>query len=246
VVLSRLGALRENVDLVATRDASHIRYDDDSPELRWTGLTLRSPLDDSVLVDALSVTVPAGRRLLVTGANEAARIALFRATAGLWKHGEGRLARPAPGAILFVPERPYLPPGTLRQALVRTARDGSVDDANIRSVLRALELPLRVGQAQNLDVEIDWDDLLSLAEQQLLVLARVLLAVPQFVLLDRPDTLLPHATVARVLDLLTDHDITAITFTPGRALVEHHDACLELKAGGTWSWEAHAGQEATT
>jgi putative ATP-binding cassette transporter len=246
VVLSRLGALRENVDLVATRDASHIRYDDGSPELRWTGLTLRSPLDGGVLVDALSVNVPARRRLLVTGGNEAARIALFRATAGLWKHGEGRLARPAPGAILFVPERPYLPPGTLRQALVRTAREGSVDDTHIRSVLRALDLPPRVVQAQGLDVEIDWDDLLSLAEQQLVVLARVLLAAPHFVLLDRPDTLLPTGTVAHVLDLLTAQDITAVTFTPGRALAAHHDACLELKAGGTWSWEARANHEATT
>lgn len=245
VVLSRLGALRENVDLVATRDALHIRYDDGGPELRWTGLTLRSPLDGAVLVDALSAGVPAGRRLLVTGKNEAARIALFRATAGLWKQGEGRLARPAPGAILFVPERPYLPPGTLRQALVRTAREDSVDDANIRSVLRALQLPHRVVQAQSLDVEIDWDDLLSLAEQQLVVVARVLLAAPRFVLLDRPDTLLAGAAVARVLDLLAAHGITAVTFTPDRTLAAHHDACLELQSGGAWSWEAQPGYEAT-
>jgi putative ATP-binding cassette transporter len=237
VVLSRLGSLRENVEQVTSRVESGIQYDDGAGALSWTRLTLRSPLDAALLVDSLTLTVPHGRRLLITGPNEAARIALFRATAGLWKHGEGRIGRPPNGSVLFVPERPYLPPGTLRQALVRTNREDAVDDTRIREVLRALGLPDRIVQAESLDVELDWDDMLSLAEQQLVVFARVLLATPRFALLDRPDTLFEPDAMARVLVLLAKHDITTVTFAPGRALASRHDACLQLAKGGTWSWE---------
>ena len=81
VVLARLGALIESVEQVAARGASGIAFDE-GEELAWEHLTLRSPHDSSLLVDALSLSLPAGTRTLVTGANEAGRIALFRATAG--------------------------------------------------------------------------------------------------------------------------------------------------------------------
>jgi putative ATP-binding cassette transporter len=235
VVLARLGALGESVDQVAARAASGIAVDDTGVDLAWERLTLRSPHDGSLLLDSLSLSVSAGTRALVTGPNEAGRIALFRATSGLWSAGEGRIVRPPPDAILFVPERPYLPPGTLRQALVRTGREEAVGDARILEVLRALGVEGVVARAEGLDAEHDWDGLLSLGEQQLLALARVVLAAPRFAVLDRPGTLLGADVVARALDLLAEHSITAVTFASDTALAAQHDAQLELGPGGHWS-----------
>jgi vitamin B12/bleomycin/antimicrobial peptide transport system ATP-binding/permease protein len=75
--------------------------------------------DDGALLTRLSVSIPRGMRVLVTGPNEAARVALFRATAGIWSRGEGRILRPPLDAIFFLPQQPYLTPGTLRHLLVR-------------------------------------------------------------------------------------------------------------------------------
>jgi putative ATP-binding cassette transporter len=237
VVLARLGALVESVDQVAARSTSGIELDDTGAGIAWERLTLRSPHDGRVLVDALSLSVPAGTRALVTGPNEAGRIALFRATVGLWSAGEGRIVRPPPGAILFLPERPYLPPGTLRQTLVRTGREQAVGDARILEALRTLGVEGVVARADGLDTEHDWDDLLSLGEQQLLSFARIVLAAPRFAVLDRPATLLGPDTVVRVLDLLASQSITVVTFAADMALAAQHDARLELGDGGSWTWQ---------
>ncbi len=246
VVLARLGALVESVDQVGARGASGIEFDDTGAGLAWERLTLRSPHDGKVLVDSLSLPVPAGTRALVTGPNEAGRIALFRATVGLWKGGEGRIVRPPPGAILFLPERPYVPPGTLRDAVVRTKRDQPVDDARIHDVLRAFGVEGIVARAGGLDAERDWDDLLSLGEQQLLSFVRIALATPRFALLDRPATLLGTDTVVHVLDLLAKQSITVVTFAPDAALAAQHDARLELVDGGLWVWQPIHGESRTT
>jgi len=237
VVLARLSALQESVDRVATRAGTGIDVDDTGAGLGWERLTLRSPRDGSLLVDALTLALPAGTRVLVSGPNEAARVALFRATAGLWSAGEGRILRPPPGAILFLPERPYLPPGTLRHALVRSERDPELSDEHVAELMRALGAEAIVARAGGLDAEHDWDDLLSLGEQQLLSLARIALAAPRLAVLDRPATLLAPDAAARALALLAQRGITLVTFAPDAALAALHDARLELGEGGRWSWQ---------
>jgi putative ATP-binding cassette transporter len=236
VVLARLSALGEGLEGVA-RGTSEIELDETGAGLAWERLTLRSPRDGSLLLDALSVAVPAGTRVLVTGPNEAAAVALFRATAGLWSAGTGRIVRPPPDAILFVPERPYLPPGILRHALLRSGQEETVDDSHVLEVLRALGVEQAVARAGGLDAEHDWDELFSLGEQQLLSFARVALAAPRFAVLDRPATLLDPETVVRVLELLAARSITPITFAPDAALAAQHDARLELGPGGRWDWQ---------
>lgn len=235
VVLARLGALGESVERVEARRGSGIAFEEVRDRLAWEGLTLRSQHDDKVLVDALSFEVPAGTRVLVTGPNETARLALFRATAGLWSAGTGRIVRPPADALQLVPERPYLAPGTLREALVRTGRDASVDDAQLREVTQAFGVGDVVERVGGLDVEHDWDDLLSLGEQQQLVLARAALGAPRFVLLDRPATLLGNDAVARALAVFAARSIAAITFAPDVSLAPRHDVVLTLEANGTWS-----------
>jgi vitamin B12/bleomycin/antimicrobial peptide transport system ATP-binding/permease protein len=85
--------------------------------LAYERLTLSSSTNASPLLKDLSISIPVGARVLVTGPNQAAGIALFRATAGLSPSGSGRIVRPDADRMGFLPQRPYLPPGTLRQVL---------------------------------------------------------------------------------------------------------------------------------
>jgi putative ATP-binding cassette transporter len=236
VVLARLGALGEGVEPTMGSAGSAIQIDESGSDLSYQALTLRSAQDGSVLVDSLSVTFPAGTRTLVTGSNEAGRIALFRASAGLWDAGEGRIVHPPPDDFLFLTERPYLPPGTLREALVRTGREAQVGEARIREVLRALGLEAVIERSGGLDVERDWNRALSLGEQQLLSFARLVLAGPRYALLDRPGTVLDDDAVGRALDLLRDQSISVVTFAREEALAARHDGRLDLMSDGKWSW----------
>ena len=121
-VIARLGGFAEAIDdngrrSAEDRDASKIETVSHTSGSRFAPLR-----DDGALLTDLSVSIPRGMRVLVTGPNEAARVALFRATAGIWARGEGRIVRPPLDAIFFLPQQPYLTPGTLRQLLVGSGR----------------------------------------------------------------------------------------------------------------------------
>src|SRR2546428_9684084 len=184
-VVSRLGSLAEAMEHVGSPAAAHIDVHEDETRVAYERLTLRSPGNDDVLVRELSVSVPRGTRVLIVGPNDAAKVAWCRATAGIWENGRGRIVRPGLDAILFLPERPYLPPGTLRDVLVRTGR-ADIGDEQIATLLHGLGLESVLERTGGLDVERDWDDALSLGEQQLLSVARVVLATPRFASLDDP------------------------------------------------------------
>jgi putative ATP-binding cassette transporter len=241
VVLARLSALADSTELVTAPSGSGIDIDDSGPPLAWRGLSLSSRRDDGVLLKSLALSVAPGTRLLVTGPNEAARVALFRATAGLWKAGAGLIVRPPRGQLLFVPERPYLPAGTLRDALLRTGCERDIDEERITAALRTVGIEDTVASVGGLDVERDWDDVLSLADQQRIAFARVLLAAPAFAVLEAPNTFLDHDAAARFLGELEARSITAVTFTSDDTLAAHHDIRLLLESDGTWATQRIQG-----
>jgi putative ATP-binding cassette transporter len=216
--------------------ASTIAIDESGEELEYQRLSLRSPHDDSLLVESLSARLAVGTRTLVTGEGEA-QIALFRATAGLWGSGEGRIVRPPANEILFLTERPYLPPGTLRAALVPTNREQGLADARILGVLRALGVDSVLEKAGGLEVERDWGELLSLGEQQSVSLARMVLAAPRYALLDRPGTVLDVEAIERALHFLAAQSITLVTFAGDAEPASRHDARLTLAGDGSWRLE---------
>ena len=128
-----------------------------------------------------------------------------------------------------------MPPGTLREALLRTQQEGGVDDARIAAVLRVVGIEEMVARAGGLDVERDWDEVLSLADQQRLSFARVLLAAPRIALLEAPGTLLGTDAAAHLIGLLQEQSITVVTFASDEALAARHDLRLVLEADGKWS-----------
>lgn len=240
-VIERLINLWYAIELAQTETVSGTDVSVDDDRIAYENLTLRSPTDRHVLVENLSVSIPHGMRVLVTGADEA-RDVLFKATAGIADTGTGRIVRPRLDRILFLPERPYLPPGTLRDALIPDERDTAIPDETMIETLRSLGLENILARVGSLDTEHDWDSTLSVHEQQLISFARILLASPRFALLENPSTDLDPGKTREILKMLSDRNITYMTLgrqgQRGRdERVESYDAVLELKPGGEWEWK---------
>jgi putative ATP-binding cassette transporter len=200
-------------------------------------VTLRAPKDDRLLVRDLSLEIPRGRRVLLTGPNGTGKSALFRAAAGLWTKGSGHISRPGAQRVQFLPEQPYMIPGTLRDQFTK-AREGSVNEERILSALRKVHLESLPQQIGGLDAERDWGATLSLGEQQLIAFARLFLAEPDFAFLDHAVTALSEPQRAEVYQLLATTAISYISVGDREpSLLGNHDTLLELRPDGCWSAE---------
>ena len=214
------------------------------PAIIYEHVTLRSPRRSRKLVDDLSAVISASSRVLVTAADELALVALFRASAGVWEFGTGRIVRPAPEDILFVPERPYLPPGTLRQVLVRAGRESDVTNATIEATLQSLGVDSLIPRSGGCETEQDWDSVLSLREQQLLAIASVLVATPRYVFLDRIMTTLTPEDGEKALTVLRSRSMGYVAFGATNGVAAHFDAVLSIDAEGKWKWSAREEERA--
>ncbi len=205
--------------------------------LAFEHLTLLSSDGRTVLKD-FSASVGVGTRVLITGPNQAAGAALFKAAARIPTAGSGRIIRPGPErTILFLPQQPYLMPGTLRQTLVRPDKADEMSDDRILHLLR--EFDLDVGQAGGLDKERDWDAVLSLREQQLLALVGIVLSGPRFVFLDRLNTTLGAEEFQKILQKLSACSIAYLNVGGTSAYEDLYDATLTCEQEGKWTWAVH-------
>ena len=236
-VVARLSALAGAVEGKSV-DRPGIETVEDRDRVAYERLTLRPPGDDDPALADVSVSIPHGTRVLVTGRNEAACVALFRATAGIWPHGDGRIIRPPLDAVFFLPQQPYLTPGTLRHILIPTGPEQDVSDERILTAIHDGGLDSAMWRAGGLDTEHDWPTILSLGEQQQLLVIRLILARPSFALLDRASTTLGPAILQSSLRRLSANSITYINFDPAAESdpVDLYDAVLQLNANGAWSW----------
>jgi putative ATP-binding cassette transporter len=236
-VIARLSALVGAVEKEPPSSRMAITVVVTDRHIAYKELTLFSSEDGSELVKNLSVDIPRGTKVLVIGSNEAARTALFHATAGIWPAGVGTLIRPPLDAIFFLPQRPYLPPGTLRDVLLRTGQEQVITDDQITSALHNAGLDSVLARAGGLNSEHDWSTMLSLGEQQLLAITRLTLARPSFAMLDRVNSSLNATQLRQALRTLDENSITYITLAEDVESVELYDAVLEIDADGAWSWK---------
>jgi putative ATP-binding cassette transporter len=234
-VIARLSALVGAVEKGPPSGRTGVAVVGDDGRIAYEGLTLYSPDGGREVLKNLTANIPRGKRVLIVGPNEAARMALFRATAGIWPAGVGTLVRPPLEEIFFLPQRPYLPPRTLRD-LVLTGQEQVMTDDEITAALRAAGLDSVPARAGGLDSEHDWPTILSVAEQQLLALTRLTLARPAFAMLDRVTAALKPAQVRQALRRLDENSITYITFAEEAESLELYDALLEIDADGGWNW----------
>lgn len=255
-VLARLAAMQEASK--TTREARiSPAFSRDPGRVAYSGVTLHSPRSGRVLIKNLTLEIPHGKRVLVCGPDETARSALFHATVGLWSLAAGRITRPPLEQILLATELPYLPPGTLRELLLRPWPEENgpwqdslqriqAGDQEIVAALDALGISSLLAGFGGFDTRHHWENVLPLDQQQLLVIARILLAAPRFALLDQPSSALNDDQVSMVLRALKERSISYLTFE-GEARnhdLDHYDGLLALERGGTWSYEEEGGASA--
>jgi putative ATP-binding cassette transporter len=235
-VSERLGVLGDAIDRVRPTVRHPIETIEDRGRVAFEALTLQAPNGTRRLVNDLSAEIRHGTSLLVTGPNEAAREALLSAIAGLWDRGTGRILRPPLDEILFLPQRPYLPPGTLRELLVRTGKERAIPDEKLLTTLRDFGLAAVLQRAGGLDTELDWQANLSLEEQRLMTLVQLTLAGPCFAFLDRPISSFGSAQIRQALQRLDTGSVSLIVLgEAAQAFGEY--AVLDLEADGGWSWK---------
>lgn len=234
-VLTRLGEFAETIKETAEgTDEACVGCDKSADHFVFDGLTLRSALEDGhVLIRDLNFTIEKGMRTLVTG-QHASQHALFRAAAGMPIVGEGRVVRPPGSLAAFIPENPFLPPGTLRESLVGPEHDATTSEEEMWSVVRAVGLDPVISRKEIGEGRHDWHDMLSLHDEQLMAVARAILSRPDFALLGHLGSSLNQSTERKILKLLEQRGITCISFCDQLPNPEFHDICLEFSEGGTW------------
>jgi putative ATP-binding cassette transporter len=198
-------------------------------------VTLQTPKGQRTLTRDLSMTLQPGHGLVIVGQSGVGKSSLLRAVAGLWHTGTGRIGRPSLSEMLFLPQRPYMVLGTLRdQLLYPNLENTTVSDDNLYSVLKQVnlaDLPDRVG---GFDVMLDWADVLSLGEQQRLAFARLLLSKPRYAILDEATSALDLANEQRLYQMLRDTQTTFISVGHRTSLLRYHDYVLKLEPDTSW------------
>ncbi len=166
-----------------------------------------------VRLDRVQLTLPGGRPLLedvsfdirpgdtalISGPSGAGKSTLFRAIAGIWPFGRGEVRRPHDGRVLFLPQKPYLPIGTLREVVSYPTPPSGVSDGAIAEALRAVGLPELVGR---LDEAAHWAQALSPGEQQRIAFARALIQKPAWLFLDEETSAVDEEAEAALYGLL--------------------------------------------
>ena len=182
------------------------------PNLTIDNLVVRLGSGDPI------ATVPAiklapGEGLLVSGQSGSGKSSLFRALAGLWPLGDGAIRLPEAGRVLALPQRPYFPLGTLRQALTYPTLAGEVDDTALRDAMAAAGL---IHLVSRLDEEAEWATVLSGGEQQRVAFARALIARPAVLLLDEAVTTLEEGEAHALYRMLAERLPGTIVISIGR------------------------------
>ena len=208
------------------------------PALAGRDITVRE-LDLAVpggqlLLPGVDLILRAGESVLLSGPSGCGKSTLFRAIAGIWPYGKGVIERPAAARLLFLPQKPYLPIGNLREVLTYPAPIDGVTDAMVVDALRACELPQLVDR---LDERLHWAQLLSPGEQQRIAFARALLSKPDWLFLDEASAALDESLETRLYQMLPDRlpGTTVVSIGHRPSLRAFHARHLEIRfADGRW------------
>jgi putative ATP-binding cassette transporter len=183
------------------------------------------------LVASDNVKMPRGEPVLLTGPSGSGKSTLFRAIAGIWPFGSGRIVVPKDARLMMLPQRPYFPVGPLAAAVSYPAEPGTYDRERVAEAISAVGLP---ALAQRLDEEGHWNRMLSLGEQQRLGIARALLQKPDFLFLDEATASLDEPSEAVLYRLIQERlpDATVVSIGHRSTLAAFHRRRLTLERDG--------------
>jgi putative ATP-binding cassette transporter len=183
------------------------------------------------LMQGVDLTFRRGDNALISGPTGSGKSTLFRAIAGIWPFGRGEISMPAHGRVLFLPQKPYLPIGTLREVVSYPNLPGAVDDAVLRETLEAVGLPEMSGR---LGESAHWALRLSPGEQQRIAFARALVQKPDWLFLDEATSAVDEVGEARLYTLLRDRlpNTTLLSVGHRSSLRSFHTRQLVLTPNG--------------
>eukprot|EP00931_Biecheleriopsis_adriatica_P034202 TRINITY_DN1977_c0_g1_i4.p1 TRINITY_DN1977_c0_g1~~TRINITY_DN1977_c0_g1_i4.p1 ORF type:complete len:716 (+),score=166.61 TRINITY_DN1977_c0_g1_i4:61-2208(+) len=239
--INRLGAEREKE--AAQREHDDLEAGTAADAILLHQVNVKAPASERLLVEDLTLSVGHGQRVLVVGPSGCGKTSVLRVASGLWQPEVGHVERPPVGKLLFVPQKPYMLLGSLREQLCYPLPQDSFDDATLQEALKMVQLGQLIDRYPDMTVKQDWPRLLSLGEQQRLAFARLVLNNPQFAVLDEATSALDVATEQRLYDILVQRGIAVVSVGHRPTLAAFHDQVLELSGQGRWRLLSAAGYE---
>ena len=233
--VDRLITFCDSIELANKNDGPDAIVVEQGAEQKITirDLSLGLP-NGQVIAQNLNTEITSGERLLLTGPSGSGKSTLFRAIAGIWPFGRGRVSRPAGGRTLFLPQKPYLPIGSLRETVSYPGKPGEFTDAAIVDALRTCKLE---ALASRLDEQQHWAQQLSPGEQQRLAFARALLHKPDWLFMDEATSALDDATEQEMYRVLNERlpQTTFVSIAHRPNVVAFHTRQIAIAPGADGS-----------
>lgn len=235
-VVNRLATFEdecEAADAAEFNDRERIKTVEEQ-RIAFEALTLATPDRRKILVSDLSLAASDLEPLLLKGPSGAGKTSLLRALAGIWIEGGGLIVRPPLADVMFLPQRPYMLLGSLRDQLCYP-RATPASDEQLRAMLAEVnlaDLPERFG---GLDAEMNWTDVLSPGEQQRIAFARLLLNRPRYAFLDEATSALDADNEALLYERLSASGISFLSAGHRPTLLKYHRNVLELAGPHDWT-----------
>lgn len=209
--------------------------------IRFNGVNLLSP-DCTILVENLTLEIPRGCHVLTTGPNGSGKSSLFRVLAGLWPLYGGTLHRPSRSRIFYVPQRPYLALGTLRENVTypmtwyeAVSQKGATDECIIE-LLEKVHLGDIAGRKGGLDAVQDWAEVLSGGQKQRLGFSRLLFHEPDYAILDEASSAVSIDVEQLLYQAVKDCGTTLISVSHRPSLWGFHDKVLRFDGNGGYQF----------
>lgn len=202
--------------------------------LEISHLTLQTPNYQRTLFKDISLRLKSGEGLLIMGASGCGKSSLLRAIAGLWNSGTGSIIHPQSTEILFLPQKPYMILGTLRDQLIYPNTNIEISNEELETILNQVNLSDLASRFGGFETEKDWGDVLSLGEQQRIAFARILITNPTYTILDEATSALDVKNEERLYQHLKETKTTYISVGHRPTLKKYHQMMLQISEDTNW------------